>query len=48
MSSRRCAASSIDLRCLYSDQIDPHAIGRWQLEMWARILERGLEIRKAT
>lgn len=34
------------LRCLYSDQIDPHAIGRWQLEMWARILERGLEIRR--
>jgi hypothetical protein len=34
------------LRCLYSDQIDPHAIGRWQLEMWAHILERGLEIRR--
>ena len=34
------------LRCLYSDEVDPHAIGRWQVEMWAGILERGLEIRK--
>ena len=34
------------LRCLYSDHVDPHEIGRWQLEMWAGILERGLEIRK--
>ncbi|MEE3328786.1 MAG: sulfotransferase [Myxococcota bacterium] len=34
------------LRCLYSDHIDPHDIGRWQVEMWAGILERGMEIRK--
>lgn len=34
------------LRCLYSDRVDPHEIGRWQLEMWAGILERGMEIRK--
>ncbi|MFP6640575.1 MAG: sulfotransferase, partial [Myxococcota bacterium] len=34
------------LRCLYSDHVDPRAVGRWQLEMWAGILERGLEARR--
>ena len=34
------------LRCLYSDEVDARAVGRWQLEMWAQILERGLEVRR--
>jgi hypothetical protein len=34
------------LRCLYSDAVDPHAVGRWQLEMWAQILDQGLEVRR--
>jgi hypothetical protein len=34
------------MRCLYSDHVDPREVGRWQLEMWADILERCLEVRK--
>ncbi len=34
------------LRCLYSDDVDPRAVGRWQLEMWAQILDQGLEMRR--
>ena len=34
------------LRCLYSDEVDARTVGRWQMEMWAQILERGLEVRQ--
>jgi hypothetical protein len=33
------------LRSLYSDHVDPHAVGRWQLEMWAHILEQSMAFR---
>ncbi len=34
------------LRRIYSDNVDVLAIGRWQLEMWATILEKSLEYRR--
>jgi hypothetical protein len=34
------------MRCLYSDDVDPRVVGRWQLEMWADVLERCLDVRK--
>jgi len=34
-------------RSLYEGEIDPRAIGRWQLDMWATLMERGLEQRRA-
>jgi len=34
------------LKCLYRDDVDPRTVGRWQMETWAEILERGLEVRR--
>jgi hypothetical protein len=34
-------------RGLYEGSADPAAIGRWQLEMWAGLMERGIEKRRA-
>ena len=34
------------LRSLYSDHVDPHAVGRWQLDMWAHILEQSMAFRR--
>ena len=33
-------------RGIYEDELDAHAIGRWQLEMWASRMEHALEVRK--
>jgi hypothetical protein len=34
------------LRVLYSDHVDPHAVGRWQFEMWANIIEQSMAFRR--
>lgn len=34
-------------RGLYEGSVDPAAVARWQLEMWAGIMERGIEKRRA-
>ena len=34
-------------RGLYEGEVNPHAIGGWQLEMWAEMMERGIQQRRA-
>ena len=34
------------LRVLYSDHADPKEVGRWQLDMWADILEQSMAFRR--
>lgn len=33
-------------RGLYEDGVDRHAIGRWQLDMWAKLINTAMEVRK--
>jgi hypothetical protein len=33
-------------RGLYEGDVDPHAIGRWQLDMWADLMEQGIAKRR--
>jgi len=34
-------------RRLYEGDVDVHAVGRWQLDMWASLMETGIEKRRA-
>jgi hypothetical protein len=34
-------------RRLYEEKVDVHAVGRWQLDMWASLMETGIEKRRA-